>query len=137
MCCAGIGLFPVAELTGTKASHTVDLVLMNFHTLFRGDKDQCLVRRFHGFGKARILPLGHFVYKAVCPNGLIEHEFDHVLVGQSDNTQCIPNPTEVSEVRWESLSTIHHELISTPHIYTPWFAQALHIALNGNQCSDI
>jgi isopentenyl-diphosphate delta-isomerase len=80
---------------------------------------------------------GHFVYKAVCPNGLIEHEFDHVLVGQSDNTQCIPNPTEVSEVRWESLPIIHQELASMPHIYSPWFAQALHIALNGNQCSDI
>ncbi len=70
-----------------------------------------------------------FCYNAHFPNGLSEHELDHVLVGYFDDQQVIkPNPAEVHAYRWIGIETLREELAAKPAQFTPWFAQALEIA---------
>ncbi|MGO4911443.1 isopentenyl-diphosphate Delta-isomerase [Leeuwenhoekiella sp. W20_SRS_FM14] len=61
-----------------------------------------------------------FIYKAPFDNGLTEHEFDHILLG---NYEGLPNlnPDEVSEWKWMSLEDIKLDMISNPDVYTEWF----------------
>lgn len=66
-----------------------------------------------------------FTYKAAFDNGLTEHEFDHVFVGQH-NGEVHPDPAEVSAVCYKSMDLIRKELITDPHIYTEWFKIAFH-----------
>lgn len=66
----------------------------------------------------------HFIYRAVLPNQLIEHELDHVLIGHFDGTPK-PNPEEVDEWKSASLSQIEAGLEAHPDAYTPWFKIAL------------
>lgn len=61
-----------------------------------------------------------FVYKAPFSNGLIEHEYDHVLVGYY-NKEPKPNPEEVNSWKWESLSNIKIDIQQNPDKYTAWF----------------
>ncbi|MGJ8593357.1 MAG: isopentenyl-diphosphate Delta-isomerase [Aquaticitalea sp.] len=61
-----------------------------------------------------------FIYKAPFDNGLTEHEFDHILVGQFDGTPKI-NPEEVSDWKWMSLETVQSDMEYNPHFYTEWF----------------
>lgn len=61
-----------------------------------------------------------FVYHASLPNGLIEHEFDHVFTGQYDG--LIPfNPAEVMAVRWVSREELLREIATAPETFTVWF----------------
>jgi len=64
--------------------------------------------------------LFNLTYKLNLENNLIEHEFDHVYVGQSD---ALPHPdtSEVSEWRFENLATIEKEINSNPSAFTSWF----------------
>jgi isopentenyl-diphosphate delta-isomerase type 1 len=78
---------------------------------------------------AALRVVGVFHYRAEFSNGLIEHEIDHVLVGEIENQQIVPNPAEVAAYRWETAEAIQRELATNPEHYTPWFAQALGIAL--------
>lgn len=61
-----------------------------------------------------------FVYQAPFPNGLTEHEFDHVFWG-TYNGPLAPAPAEVAQTRWVALSDIAAELQAAPATYTPWF----------------
>lgn len=61
-----------------------------------------------------------FIYKANLKNGLIEHEFDHVLVGYTDLSPII-NIKEVEDWKWVDLSILEHEIDKNPNIYTEWF----------------
>ena len=48
----------------------------------------------------RLAEVGTFTYRATCPvSGLVEHEFDHVLVGVVDGDP-VPDPAEVAALRW-------------------------------------
>jgi len=62
----------------------------------------------------------HFVYRAEFDNGLIEHELDHVLVGQFDGT-CVLNPEEVEAVKWVSMEALLAGVEAQPEQYTAWF----------------
>lgn len=65
-------------------------------------------------------PLLCFQYKATLPNGLIEHEIDHVFVGHYQGS--IPfNRDEVCAVRWVSPDVLADELASSPENFTVWF----------------
>ena len=66
-----------------------------------------------------------FIYKAEFDNGLTEHEFDHVFVGEYEGP-VIPDPKEVSEYCYKSLDQIRTELLQQPHLYTEWFKIAFH-----------
>ncbi|MFZ5517418.1 MAG: isopentenyl-diphosphate Delta-isomerase [Candidatus Zhuqueibacterota bacterium] len=62
----------------------------------------------------------HFIYRAEFDNGLIEHEFDHVLFGTYSGRIDF-NPDEVANVRWISIEDLREELIKRPEYYTVWF----------------
>jgi isopentenyl-diphosphate Delta-isomerase len=72
---------------------------------------------------------GTFIYRAECPNQLIEFEVDHVLVGHvpSDQTLAL-NPAEVAASRLMRLDALAQALASQPQQYTPWFKPALQLA---------
>lgn len=61
-----------------------------------------------------------FLYKAEMETGLVEHEYDHVLVGRYDGTVDL-NPHEVEDYQWLSWSEIGERLESEPELFTSWF----------------
>ncbi|OGO93478.1 MAG: isopentenyl-diphosphate delta-isomerase [Coxiella sp. RIFCSPHIGHO2_12_FULL_44_14] len=76
--------------------------------------------------------VGEFQYTAQLDNGLIENEYDHVLIGYTP-IETIPfNQKEVADVRWVSLKTLEQELLRQPEKFTSWFEPALKIALRSS-----
>ncbi|MGV4529107.1 isopentenyl-diphosphate Delta-isomerase [Ornithobacterium rhinotracheale] len=65
-------------------------------------------------------PAFHFIYKADVGLGLIEHELDHVFVGNFDGTP-IPNPEEVADFKWISMDDLVKDVAQNPQNYTEWF----------------
>lgn len=65
-----------------------------------------------------------FIYHTPVENGLIEHEFDYVFLGISDNNP-VPNPTEVSDFKWVTASALKQEIAEHPSRFTYWFKTAL------------
>lgn len=61
-----------------------------------------------------------FIYKAPFDNGLTEHEYDYILLGEY-NKVPEPNPEEVSEWKWRSLEQIKEDMKQNSDIYTAWF----------------
>ena len=61
-----------------------------------------------------------FIYKAPVGQGLTEHEFDHVWIGQSDAIPQI-NRDEVESWKYMSLSELSEDIKEHPEIYTEWF----------------
>jgi isopentenyl-diphosphate delta-isomerase len=73
----------------------------------------------------RLEEVGRFTYRAEDPgSGLVEHEYDHVLVGRFDGTPA-PDPTEVSDWRWTTFADLRSELSRDPASFTPWLSPAL------------
>lgn len=65
-----------------------------------------------------------FSYRAAFPDGLIEHEYDHVFVGYSDEVpRC--DPGEVMDYRWTSLPALRADMDEDPASFTVWFRMAL------------
>jgi len=69
-------------------------------------------------------PIFSFVYKAEFENGLTEHEYDHVFIGQSDQIPKL-DKEEVEDYRYISLEELHTEIKVSPQNFTPWFLIAL------------
>ena len=61
-----------------------------------------------------------FIYKAPVGLGLIEHEFDHVWFGKSDEEPKI-NPEEVASWKYMSLDDLAIDIKAHPELYTEWF----------------
>lgn len=61
-----------------------------------------------------------FIYKAPFDNGLTEHEYDYILLGDYNDEPNI-NPDEVSEWKWMSLEDIEKDMKVHPEHYTEWF----------------
>jgi isopentenyl-diphosphate delta-isomerase len=61
-----------------------------------------------------------FVYKAEFDNGLTEHEFDHVFVGEYDGNIDF-NKEEVMDVCYKNMQDVRHSLQTHPQKYTAWF----------------
>ena len=61
-----------------------------------------------------------FIYKAPVGEGLTEHEFDHVWLGQSDDTPNITHE-EVESWKYMSLKELKDDLLLHPEHYTEWF----------------
>ncbi len=102
-------------------------------------------RLFEEMGiKTPLKNIGSFIYKADFENGLVEHEFDHVLVaefqpplcpsisssglslppGERRDPEINPNPEEVEEIQWIDLEKLDQWLLTKPEDFTPWFKQA-------------
>jgi len=60
-----------------------------------------------------------FTYKATMDNGLIEHEIDHVFVGNCEQHPQ-PNPEEVAQFKWISINDLRIEMMDYPQQYTEW-----------------
>jgi isopentenyl-diphosphate delta-isomerase len=72
---------------------------------------------------------GTFIYRAECPNQLIEFEVDHVLVGYVPSDQhVVLNLAEVAATRLMRLDVLEQALTSQAQYYTPWFKPALQLA---------
>lgn len=71
--------------------------------------------------------VGSFIYRAHFTNGLIEHELDHVLVGRYSGQEIKPNPIEVQDYRWVSVSDLISSMLLNPQQYTPWLNLALQV----------
>ncbi|HEV2765300.1 MAG TPA: isopentenyl-diphosphate Delta-isomerase [Pyrinomonadaceae bacterium] len=65
-----------------------------------------------------------FVYRAELDNGLVEYEYDHVLIGVFDGDPA-PDPSEVEDWRRVSLAQLRRELRERPLEFTYWLRQAL------------
>lgn len=79
-----------------------------------------------------------FTYRAVLDGELIEHEFDHVLIGRYDGV-VRPNAAEVLDYRWLAPEPLLHEVDRSPDRYTVWFKIALprvmqFVATEGRVC---
>lgn len=61
-----------------------------------------------------------FIYKAPFENGLTEHEFDHILVGNYENDPLI-NKDEVASWKWVDLDLVKQNIEKSPELYTAWF----------------
>jgi len=61
-----------------------------------------------------------FTYKASLENALIEHELDHVYIGQFDGIPQI-NPDEVDAWRFISIEALNAEILAAPQNFTYWF----------------
>lgn len=61
-----------------------------------------------------------FVYRAQLEDGLIENEYDHVLVGSFEGVPK-PDPLEVSEWKWVDLERLRMDIKEHPEKYTYWF----------------
>lgn len=72
-----------------------------------------------------LTPRGSFHYVAHFENGLVENEFDHVLMGMTEETIIQFNPAEAKSYKWVDVAELKHDLLAHPERYTPWLAQAL------------
>jgi isopentenyl-diphosphate delta-isomerase len=69
-----------------------------------------------------------FLYRAELDGALVEHEYDHVFVGTHEGDPA-PDPSEVEEWRWVSMSELRRALSEQPHLYSRW----LKLAVEGDQ----
>lgn len=60
------------------------------------------------------------LYKLDVGNGLIEHEYNNVLLGEYDGP-ISPNQEEVEEYKWIKLDDLVNEIRTKPEDYTEWF----------------
>jgi len=61
-----------------------------------------------------------FVYKVNLNNGMIEHEFDHVFIGVTDQKPTL-NPEEASAFKYLSIQKIKDEMTDSPANFSAWF----------------
>jgi isopentenyl-diphosphate delta-isomerase len=60
-----------------------------------------------------------FIYRADVDGGLIEYEYDHILLGRFDDTPE-PDPNEIAEWKWADLRTLSADIEAHPESYTYW-----------------
>lgn len=74
--------------------------------------------------------IGEFVYRCQFSDGLIEYEYDHVLIGKiRSDVKLVVSPDEAEEVRFISLPDLKSELEKSPQMFTVWFATAAPMVL--------
>ena len=64
-----------------------------------------------------------FVYHADLGGGLVENEYDHVLIGTYDGEPA-PDTDEIKATRWVDLETLAEDMRRSPNRYAPWFRLA-------------
>jgi len=69
----------------------------------------------------------NFSYTAKLTNGLIENEFDHLLIGFSSLDKFLTNKEEVQDYKWMDIESLNSDLINNPQNYTPWLPLALKV----------
>ena len=77
-----------------------------------------------GFNCKELFPISNFVYKTAFDNGLIENEYDHIIIGKSDTLPML-NPEEVCEYGYFSIEEIKSKIKARPENFTYWFQLAI------------
>jgi isopentenyl-diphosphate Delta-isomerase len=77
-----------------------------------------------GVSGCTLRPSGSFLYRAVVGYGMVEHEFDHVLVGEWTGEPS-PDVSEVSGWKWVSRPALLDDLDWRPEDYTAWLQPVL------------
>ena len=80
--------------------------------------------------------VAEFVYFADLGGGLIEHELDHVVVGDWWG-ETRPNPVEVAEVRWADANSVLAAVAGAPQVYTAWAAAVIEQALRARDVDAV
>lgn len=70
--------------------------------------------------QCKLIELFSFTYREIFENGLIEHEFDHVFLGVS-NDLPVMNDLEVVEYKYFNYQELHKDISENPENYTVWF----------------
>jgi len=73
----------------------------------------------------KVREIFNFIYRAELDNDLVEHEYDHVLVGEFDGAPT-PNQDEVDDWKWVEVKTLKLDMQENPENYTYWFRRSLH-----------
>lgn len=63
-----------------------------------------------------------FIYKVNLPNGLIEHELDHVFTALYDAEPLI-NPEEAEDYAWVKIADFLRDIAERPERYTYWLKE--------------
>ena len=74
-----------------------------------------------------LIDIGSFIYHHKFTNGLIEHELDHVLIGEYKGDPINPNPLEIDDISWEYLDFFENWLMSSQSDFTVWLQLAWNI----------
>ena len=81
-------------------------------------------RLFEEMGiKTELKEAFNFTYKAELENGLIEHEYDHVLIGEFNGTPIL-NKDEAEDWKWISMEDVRKDIAENETDYTVWFVIA-------------
>lgn len=64
-----------------------------------------------------------FIYRTELDHGLIEHEYNYILVGKFDR-EPTPDPKEVDSWKWIALEALQKDVRENPDRYTYWFKVA-------------
>ena len=89
-----------------------------------------------GVGRCDLTRVGELTYQADLGNGLVEHELDHIVVGQWAG-EVTPNPLEVAEIRWVEPRSFLAELALIPGAYTAWAGAVIACALRGRHVDAV
>jgi isopentenyl-diphosphate delta-isomerase len=71
-----------------------------------------------------VRPAGHLLYRVTFDNGLTEHEYDHMFIGESDADPVL-NPDEAEDWKWLSPEDIKKDMTVNPGSYSHWFKLSL------------
>lgn len=71
---------------------------------------------------------GHIVYHQKFDNGVIEYEYDHIIVGHYQGEVTF-DFNEIESVEWVPIANIKKDIVAHPEKFTCWFISALTIAL--------
>ena len=69
---------------------------------------------------ADLKEIAHITYRAEFSNGLIEHEYDHILISVDSPSTMTFNPEEIAQVEWIAINQLKKQIIENPHCYTAW-----------------
>jgi isopentenyl-diphosphate delta-isomerase len=75
----------------------------------------------------QLINIGNFIYKAEFNNGLIEHELDHVLLGEYAKLPNTFNKAEVQALQWLDAQEIKNKYLENNLLFTPWFIHVYNI----------
>lgn len=76
-----------------------------------------------------ITEVGAFGYHAADPpSGLVEREWDHVLIATLTTGSPAPDESEVADYAWVTPGSLLEDLAHRPDAYTPWLPSVLGIA---------
>lgn len=83
-------------------------------------------RLFQELGiRTELKEIASFIYRCVFSDGLIEYEYDHILVGKiSRNERIVLNPEEAEAIRFIPLDELKDLLEHQPEIFSAWFITA-------------